>query len=87
MQKDGLLADIIFFFLGKLGCAMRKRARNCNFSGNETRDCLTNRDRQLYHSSPRPQTRLKYIFLLLRSFVTYHFFEKIQRLMECLFYH
>lgn len=88
-RRSGILADIdiVFFFLGKLGCAMWKCAQNCKFSGNQTRDCVTDGDRKLYPSSQKPQSRLKYIFLLWRSFVIYYFFEKIQQLMECLLYY
>ena len=60
IKIDELLA-VATVFLGKWDCAIWASAQNCNFSWNQTSNCITDSDRKLYHFSLKPLTQWKYI--------------------------
>ena len=60
IKIDELLADATIV-LGKWDCAIWASAQNCSFSCNQTSNCVTGRDRKLYHCSSKPLPHWKYI--------------------------
>ena len=60
ISKDELLADATAF-LAKWVCAIWASAQNCNFSWNQANNCVTGRDRKLYHCCSKPLTQWTHI--------------------------